>query len=178
MTDVEEPLFPPGMVSQALNIPAGTLATWARRGWMANFDAAFAEGRGKPRMFTLPDVLALALLKFASDHGTTQPEIISYAPKAAEDYLDHPDHLTHLVVRWYREPSSCSIRYNDNIMKDPPDPNPEFMVSFDLKAIFGEARRAIEAEAKAKAATLERRRRLEEISPTLPKISRTFTFED
>lgn len=169
MTEERDTLYPPRIVSSALGIPAGTLATWAKRGWMANFDAAFAEGRGKPRMFSLSDILALALLKVASSNGTTQPEIISYAPSAADDFLSHPDRLTHLIVRWY--PDSCSIRYNDDIMKEPAEPNPTLTISFDVRSIFTAAAHAIRAAAKS--ADAERETRVEEVSPSLPKISRT-----
>lgn len=170
MANPEEQAFPPRIVSQALGIPAGTLSTWANRGWMANFDAEFAEGRGRRRMFSLSDVLALALIKFASDHGSTQSEIIGYAPEAARSYLEHPSHITHLFVRWYRTPSLCSIRYNDDIMKEPAPPNPEYLVSFDLRVIFGDAKRAIEAALAS--ANVEQETRIEEMNPTLPKISR------
>jgi hypothetical protein len=173
MTEPADPLFPPRIVSQALGIPGGTLSTWAKRGWMTNFDAAFAEGRGRPRMFTLPDVLALALIKFASDNGTTQPEIISFAPDAAESFINHPDQISHLIVRWYRD--SVSIRYNDDIMTEPAEPDAELTVTFNLRAIFGEATRAIKAVAKT--ADLERETRIEEINPSLPKISRVWQPE-
>lgn len=170
MSNREDVLYPPRIVSKALSIPAGTLATWAKRGWMANLDAAFAEGRGKARMFTLRDVLALALIKYASDKGTTQPEIISYAPDAADAFLRHPDQIKHLIVRWYQQPSKCAIRFDDELHDTPADPDADFIVMFNIRSIFDAAAKLITAAAKTE--DIETETSIEKIRPSLPPIER------
>jgi hypothetical protein len=178
MTQTPDSTFSPGLISQALRIPAGTLSTWARRGWMANFDAASAQGRGKAREFTLADALALSLIKIISTVGiknappdkegeyTGADTIVSCAPTAAKAYLEDPRRITGLWIRWYKNGNEISIGFSDT----PPKPNPEATASFNLTSIFEKALREITAVAKDH----ERRTKIETIHPvSLPKISRT-----
>src|ERR1051325_6704154 len=132
-----EPTYTLSIVSKALNIPLGPLATWARRGWMANFEAAFKQRvRGRAQQLSKADALASALIKVASEVGVTQPpEIISYAPMAARDYLDHPEEIRQLIIGWNTELSACSIRYNDDVMKEPARNEAEVTVTSSLYRI-------------------------------------------
>jgi hypothetical protein len=169
MTPSPEPTYALSVISKALDIPPGTLATWARRGWMANFHAAKERQRGRAQQFDQADVLALALIRLGSEHGVTAPELIAYFPTAVRDYLDHPEEIRQLIIGWSTEPrrpdrgdhpdrgrrSHCSIRYNDDIMKEPAAHEPEVAVTFNLKAIFGAALDALERAVKSDSGSTE-----------------------
>ena len=173
MTDEQEK-FPPRVVCRVLDIPAGTLATWADRGYFANFDAAFAE-RGKARLFSRKDVLALALIKSASTYGVLTSEISAFAPMAAEAVLRHGPSVRELIVRQYEgENSATSIRYNDDVMADPPEAGAVVTISLNLTHIFDKAVKALEQEIANRAASIKMETRLEEVDPTLTSISRIF----
>jgi hypothetical protein len=126
--------YPPSVVCAALGIPSGTLGTWAKRGLLANFDAAFAK-RGKPRSFTLKDALALALIRKASTNDFVPPAIAHYAPLAAGDWIEAPGRITELTYLYY-EGKGQTIRYDDAFMQNPADPGWDVRLSFNIGAIF------------------------------------------
>ncbi|BGE84653.1 MULTISPECIES: hypothetical protein [Methylosinus] len=173
MTDQSE-TFPPRVICRVLDIPQGTLATWADRGYFANFDAAFAE-RGKARLFSRKDVLALALIKCASTYGVLTSEISSFAPMAAEAVLHYGPNIRELIIRQYEgESSATSIRYNDDVMADPPEADAVVTISLNLTHIFNKAMKALDQEVANRAASIKMETRLEEVDPTLTSISRVF----
>jgi hypothetical protein len=163
--------FPPRAVQRALLIPSGTLSTWARNGWMTNFDVAMRQGRGKAKLFSVSDVLALALIKFCSDRGITQTSVICNAPEVADAYLQHGPQITEVTFLWYRDMES--VRFNDEVMKDPADPGALLRITINVQEIFDAALRAIDQEVPA---DVEREARLEEIDPSLPDIRRGWFY--
>lgn len=55
-------------VCQALDVPSGTLNSWAYHGWFKGFDAEKTV-KGKARQFTVEDLMRLAVLKHLVDFG-------------------------------------------------------------------------------------------------------------
>lgn len=62
MAAVDRPTFTSSAVCAALDLPRGTLNSWAFKGAMRHFDSANTTA-GLARQFTLRDVLALAIIK-------------------------------------------------------------------------------------------------------------------
>lgn len=168
MTD--EMRFPPRLVCAALNIPAGTLATWANRGMLRNFDAAHTTP-GKARMFTMRDALALALLK-AGD-VTEYVELPDYAPTAARDWMKHRPYLRELHIRY--SDKTTSIRYNDDIMESPPPSDWQRGWSYNLDDIFGQAEERLLAFAPESADAIAAEEAREAAEPLLPTIKKVRT---
>jgi hypothetical protein len=176
MTDMDR--LPPRVVCAALDIPIGTLGTWAKRGYFANFDAAVTS-KGQARLFTLTDALALALVKAASKYSLLHlPELSSFAPNAAEDWLTHRGAVRELVVRYYpAERDMASIRYNDDAMKDPPEAGAEVAFTLNLDVILGNAHEALKARLRQPDAVASDLK-MEELNPSLTEISRVYSPSD
>jgi hypothetical protein len=134
-----EKSYPPRVVCRLLNIPPGTLATWASRRYFDNFDGQ-TGARGKARMFSRADVLALALIKAASDWSLMPVSLPGFSPKAARFYLANPARITELVIQQWPEPEArTAIRYNDDVMQKPRDTTSSVTITYNLAKIFGDA---------------------------------------
>jgi hypothetical protein len=64
----KEPTFTAKDVCQALNVPHGTLNSWAFHGWFVGLDAEKTTP-GKARRFSLRDLFQLAIMKQLVDIG-------------------------------------------------------------------------------------------------------------
>jgi hypothetical protein len=165
---MDDVLFPPRLVCAALDIPHGTLGSWAARGHLANFDAAFAS-RGKARQFTLKDALSLALLR---DAGSEVPvELSGFAPDAVEHWMKYRGKVRELIIGYSEGPDSASfIRYNDDVMREP-KPHWTRAWSYNLDDILGRAEQAL-AKALQKPRLIDMYRDLDERAPLFNTISR------
>lgn len=171
----DETRYPPRIVCAALDIPHGTLSTWAKRGLLANFSVAFAQ-RGKARLFNAEDVLALALIKAASDYQVLPVELSSFASAAADQFMRHPDHIREVSIRYYQGSDlKVSIRYNDDVMTDPPEEGAVVTITFDVRAIFTKAIASLKARMEMRPHMVTAETRIEEVDPLLGEISRTWT---
>ena len=122
--------FPPRIVCKALDLSHGTISTWMKKRIIGNLDAERTT-KGKSREFTVGDVLALALVKFAIRVKQNTRLIGYYARVAAEDYITHG--IRHLWVIHSGE--MIRIDYAER-----PTDLGEIAVHFDLSVIFGDAR--------------------------------------
>ncbi len=130
MNDVR---FPPRIVCKALDLSHGTISTWMKKGVIRNLDAQRTT-KGKSREFTVADVLALALVKFAIRVNRNTKLIGHYAHVAAEDYITSG--IRHLWV--IHSDEKITIDYAER-----PADLGVAAVHFDLSVIFGDARYAI-----------------------------------
>jgi hypothetical protein len=64
----QSPTFTAGDVCRALDVPRGTLNSWAHHGWFEGFDSQETTPR-KARQFTLPDLIRLAIIRTLTGQG-------------------------------------------------------------------------------------------------------------
>jgi hypothetical protein len=143
-------------VCTALDLSPGTLNNWAARGLLASFSTP-SEGRGRKRSYSTTEFLALALIRTASEFGVTaSPEFYSFAPEAARAWFEHPEAVKQVVFRHYMPGHRTVIAYNDEVMKEPPEPGAVLSFTFELREIFASALSAlakVEAERELKQAS-------------------------
>jgi hypothetical protein len=162
------------VVCAALSIPSGTLNSWAARGWLDGLGTP-SEGRGRRRAYSTVGFLTLALIKAASDFRVAPGlEFYGFAPRVVRDWFEYPQSMKQLVIRFYKEPDlETSIRYNDDLHKEPPKPGWAMSIAFDLRAIFEPALNALadaerQVQQQQAAPTV-----IEPINPLLTAIKRT-----
>jgi hypothetical protein len=76
-------MFTAKEVCAALNVPRGTLNSWAHAGYFKQFDTP-ATNQGKARIFTWNDLLRLAIFKLLTDNDISAKSAILWAWVAVE----------------------------------------------------------------------------------------------
>ncbi|MBP7704448.1 MAG: hypothetical protein KA105_04055 [Caulobacter sp.] len=154
MTDLSGS-FSTRVVADVLDVAPGTIASWLSRGELKGAPLnlrAKAGSRGSPTGFPVTDVLALALIKYASEH-LNAPEVISNATTAAEEWLERRPLVRRLHVLHYSEPSdTVVVRFNDEAMSraEPAEPGAVLEVEVDLDRLFGQTLNALGAATRRK----------------------------
>jgi len=128
--------------SYAAGVSTTTIAAWASRGRLLNFDAKFGV-KGRSTQYSKRDVLALALIQTATSCSVESPELLGCATTTADDWLRHRGQITELVVRRYPK-NHTSIRYNDSAMMAPAEPGALVTTTLGLNEIFGPTLEALE----------------------------------
>jgi len=96
----KEPTFTARDVCRALDVPHGTLNSWAFHGWFVGLDAEKTTP-GKARRFTLSDLFRLAILKYLVEFGINAYRARDWA-KHCVKYMDRaPVSEMHILV--YRD---------------------------------------------------------------------------
>jgi hypothetical protein len=111
-----KPTFAASDVCQALDVPHGTLNSWAYHGWFEGLDAEKTTP-GKARRFTLADLFRLAIIKYLVEFGITAERARPWALQCVK-YMDQvPVSEMHVLI--YRDNQMFHL---GELMREPPPP--------------------------------------------------------
>jgi hypothetical protein len=112
------PTFTAKMVCIALDVPRGTLGSWAYHGHFKDLDAAKTRP-GKARKFTVDDLIRLAILKLLLDFGISGESARSWSTLCV-NYMNQAK-VTEMNVLVYRN-GEMQVHLVGHLEMDPPPP--------------------------------------------------------
>lgn len=111
------PTFAAKDVCRALNVPHGTLNSWAFHGFFKGLDAEKTTP-GKARRFTLADLFRLGILNYLMSFGISAERARVWAMQCVS-YMDHAP-LSEMTISVYRDHDE--IRLDGELMSEPVAP--------------------------------------------------------
>ena len=121
-------------VCAALDVPRGTLGSWAYHGHFKDLDAAKTKP-GKARKFTVDDLIRLAILKMLLDFGISGESARSWSTLCV-NYMNQAK-VTEMNVLVYRN-GEMQVHLVGHLEMDPPPPNPRMRLQIFPQQIFNE----------------------------------------
>lgn len=132
---LDPPTFTPKQVCAALEIPHGTLNSWAHVGILEGYDAEFTR-KGKARHYSVRDLIRLSMIKYLMKLGMTLPYASSWVKRFSGTDLSTPDTWVRVSVLLDGSIRNSAIWEAQSERLRPPEPEEE--VAFEM--IFYPAR--------------------------------------
>lgn len=123
------PTFTAYDVTRALEVPSGTLNSWAFRGLFKDLDAA-KTAPGKARRFTLADLFRLAIMKRLLELGVAADQARGWATMCVRNMDETPISEMHVLI--YKD--SLMVHLGD-VMDEPLPPDALLRLTIYPRAI-------------------------------------------